>query len=655
MKKLTGYSAVRLALASSALMLLFASCSDGVSDTTAHFAEAEKNITSANNGCVPSCSITVSGDTSRAAPDTAVEVSVTTYVELDLESVERALNFYSLSDNPENKYYYPVHSEPPLTKTLVSVTESDSYESGGTVVIAYSVDTSEVTTNKIAFIADASLLTDKRGNAVLNLDRNDKAGEGSDNFISYLDVDYKAGGQVTETLAAKRFEVFSNCYLHDMLYAELLDDSSGNPTGKIRFTLKNPPFINIEYDSTTGDTTYEYDSTLSSSLSSIYTMQTRAPGSSSWLDVPLSFVWNEAADNASGIDSDTYTAETDSLPYGTQWRLVRTFVTTGPVPDYFERLYGHPAFFFYNGSKELTRIAGFAPCYGEENLYISSSDISGSDVFEVFTSEVYTESPVHIYAYGTGSASSFVPCTCPETQAQTVQRTLLPVDEKSQTSPASWLISTPVKLSGEDDFIVTNEYNKKVECTITRKTGLDDTLYFIEVALKDTVATGTYSLWVGNGLTLASNPKYPSQVHFGVPSDSIRGDISGYVLLYRQTFYPKIPYRTVSYDIRDYVVTDITNDHGVEYRYYLDAGEYSLVHANGTVHTDVFTDAGYQEETLCESARVIVQDSNGTQIASIGSDQLSLDICISSSGVYTLQVVPEEEGDKGYAAFFLYR
>ena len=652
-----------LSLAAVLMTLSFASCTDGVKGTMANFDEAEKNVTTVSNHTIPSCQIEVIGDPTHASADTVLEVEITTSVALDLDSVERALNFYTLSDNPENRYYYPVRSETPLPKTRLNVTEPDSYEGGGTVSLEYQVDTSSVTVVCFAFLADATLLTDRKGSPVLNLDGNDKAGEESDCYLIYLPVMYKADGENVDLLSFREYEYHTHQYLDDQVVAELLSDSNGNPSGKIRFTVP-APYISRDYDASSGSLSCEYDATLASSLDAIYCMQTRAP-SSSWVDVPLSFTYHAAADSGAGIVANTYSAKTDVIPYGSQWRLVRRMVTSGPVPDYFTALNGHPAYFFYNGSTEYTQIASFTSQSSSSRRYLSELGISGSEIYQVFTSEVYTESPEHIYAYGTGSATSFLPNYYPEAMAASAQAALLDVESVSEDgTPVSWQIDVSAvkgNLSGTDDFIITNEYNKKLESTVVRKTNIDGSIYRIVVSLKDPLVSGTCSLWVGKGLTLISNPQYPTQLHFGVPEDSVRGDISGYVCLSTDTFCPRISYRDESHDIKDYVVTYINPsdpDYGIGdyYRYYLDAGDYTIIHANGVVNVDLFTDAGYNEEDLCKTAYLTIgklysQDSPIT--VEVDEDEASFSIV--NSGVYWILVCPQSLDDSGYAAFYIYR
>ena len=605
-----------ITVASAVLFSIFvASCAVDVADTTANFSEKEKEaITTTGSGSRTlksgdiSCSVSL---ITSASKDTKISVRISSYAELDAASVENAVNFYTLENNSEDIYYYPVRKEI-LPKVLWDTTEPSYYTYGGTTTFLYNVDTSSVTTREIALFVDATLLKDKSGNAVLNLDGDDKAGEETDNYIRYITVSNTYDGFSTSSLYYSYAENFDKQYLSKSISSSEL---SGSNIGKLRFTVPAP----VKTYSTGA-----YDNSLTSVLADIYKLQILPANSTSWKDVALTFSYQ--------TDYANYQAETDVIPYGAKWRLVRKNITTGSTPDWYSKVYGHAGYFFYSGSKEYTEIV-----------------YSG-------TSTVHTENPENIYYYGITGNSTFTPSYYSESDATDTQNYLLKVTG-STTAPVKWNIVPYVVLSSADDFIVTNANNKKVESTVKTITGGDDRILSIEVAVKDKNADGPFKLWVGSGTTLLKNPKYSKQINFGVPADVKKGDVSGYVLLsidnasnVDASSYNKI-YNSASSNIEDYEVTVVNGVEFVDYSYYLQAGVTYTIQWVDSHNSDVLKNEGYSD--VPDGKLYLTDESLETMV--YNDDYSSSSWECPFTGIYKIRVCGFSSTSSGYVAFHIYK
>ncbi|MCR5125239.1 MAG: hypothetical protein K6B43_08605 [Treponema sp.] len=627
-----------VAFASSALLLsLFASCSPEVEDTTANYAEKENAVTTttgayshtAKGGSV-SCNVST---ILTASKDTQIAVSIGSYAKIDVSSVTDAINFYTLSDNSENKYYYPVRGSA-LGKDLLHTTEPSSYTSSytRTTTFLFNVDTSSVTTDKIALVVDATKLKDRSGNAVLNTDDDDVAGEETDSYIDYITVSKKSDGTTETTALNNRFdEEFDKAYLSSSILKSDLKDDDGNLTGKIRFTVSAPK-KSASFDEY-GSRTWTYDDSLASSLASIYKLQTKAPNATAWSDVALSFTYHSDSDSTgvNPVSAHTYTADTSALSYGTQWRLVRTNITSGSAPSDYAKYYGHAGYFFYCGSKEYTEIVSFY-------------DSASSSDKEIFTSTVYTASPVNIYAFGTTEAATTdFDATDDYTDdvASFAQNDLL---NFSKTENGQWWVSlNDGEFESASDFIVTNANNARVDSIVNVVKGGDNRIIGVEIALKNKNVGGNYKVWVGNGTTLKSNPAYPTQKKFGVPADSSKGDVGGYVaLLNFETVHD-----SASSDIDDFVLTNVESTEYIDYFVSLRADTlYTIQIANG-----------YNNSSLvgaCYCGAVSVTDLDGYTIIDNEYRKSSVTFTPAEDGVYKVRVRSKYSGYSGYVGFYIY-
>lgn len=619
---------------------LLASCSPDVEDTTANYAEKEREVTSttsATSHSVKTGSVSVgTSSITQASADTEITVKIVSYAKLDYESVGKALNFYTLEDNSVNKYYYPVRKTQ-LPKTLIHTDEPSSYY--GTTTLLYKVDTSSVTTKKIAVLVDATLLKDKSGNAVLNLDNDDKAGEETDSYIRYLTVSNKSDGTTaTDSLNAYyRFdeEDFRPSYLSASISNTSLIDSDGYATGKLRFAVDAPvKSFTQDTSKTYFSATYNYDDGLSGTFAEIYTLQTKALGGD-WVTKTLSFSYHAEDDATNGYSEHTYTADTDALPYGTEWRLVQKNITGGSVPSWYGEVYGHAGYFFYSGSKEYTEIA-------KETTY-PYPEIAG-------TSYVYTQSPSYIYVYGTTETTGdFTATKYTETSAKSTQQDLLSVSSSS----SSWTVTPNATLSAAEDFIVTDANNTKVDSTVKVTKDESGTITKIKVTLKNENLAGAFTLWVGSGTKLTSNPAYPTQLLFGVPEDSSKGDVSGYVALDTADFegtpiYTSKVDSSSSSDITKYVVTYVNSQDYTDYYYTLEAGSYYYIQLTNGYNSNrtYLTANGYTPACYYGSVTVTSADESSTKVSETYDDSSS-SFYVSSTGVYKVRVRSRWSGSVG--------
>ncbi|MBR4629529.1 MAG: hypothetical protein IKO57_03665 [Treponema sp.] len=642
-----------LAFASSVLLAsCFVACSPEVEDTTANYAEKEKAVTTTTSSTSHaakggsayisdingtsynswSSSLTIA----TASKDTQITVSIESYAKIDESSVLSAVDFYTLSDNTENKYYYPVRGSA-LGKDLLHTTEPSSYY--GTTTFLFNVDTSSVTTDKIALVVDATKLKDRSGNAVLNTDDDDVAGEETDSYIDYITVSEKSDGTTETTALNNRFdEEFDNAYLSSSVSKSDLKDDDGNLTGKIRFTVSAPK-KSVSFDEY-GNRTWTYDDSLASSLASIYKLQTKAPNATAWSDVALSFTYHSDSDSTgvNPVSANTYTADTSALSYGTQWRLVRTNITSGSAPSDYAKYFGHAGYFFYCGSKEYTEIVSFY-------------DSASSSYKEIFTSTVYTASPVNIYAFGTTEAATTdFDATDDYTDdvAISAQNYLL---NFSKTENGKWWISlNDGEFESASDFIVTNANNARVDSIVNVVKGGDNRIIGVEIALKNKNVGGNYKVWVGNGTTLKSNPAYPTQKKFGVPADSSKGDVGGYVaLLNFETVH-----NSASSDIDDFVLTNVESTEYIDYYYWLDAGDYYTIQlANGNVNSSLLT-TDYAPACYYGSVKVTSLDESSNPLGEF-YNSYSYSFTVSTSGIYKVRVRSRYSGYSGYVGFHIYK
>lgn len=541
---------------------LLAGCKPNVDDTTANFGEAEKNATTTSSGTYSVKSGKVSLGTSSvttAEKDVEIKATVASYSKLNIESVESAVSFYKLKNNTDNDMYYPMH-DGTLSYTLDDYTESSGTNSDGESVIettlTFLVDMSGVTTDKVAFIVDATKLTDKKGNAVLNLDSDDKAGEETDSFIDYISVTYqKDGTAATELNYEDDYkEDFRPQYLEIPGAPEELRDSGGNYTGKLRFVCDAP------VSSEPAATTETYDTNWGNTLSSFVTFQTKAADATSWTDNNLTFTYHAEDDTTNGyapISANTFTADTPVLEAGTQWRVLVKKTSSLSAPSWFSKVYGHPGYVLWTGSKDYTVLA---------------DDLAGSGYSG--TSITFVTEPSYIvdsYDSSATTAATWTPSQISDSAIKSAQGALLNVTAKAArgsyssysnsiyTYPCSawaWEITpASAELSSAEDFIVTDSNYAVLPSTVSviKNSSGKITRIYVELENKNYKVNGTSSsylsgtslpssipqkptLWVGHGTKIKENAAYPSQLEFGTYKNaSLPEAVRGYVQIEADT------------------------------------------------------------------------------------------------------------------------
>ena len=506
----------RIAFSSLALLasaVLF-SCKDGVSDTTADFAEAKKNISapvSSNQYVVKGGSLSVKESTVQAKSRSNFNVTLKSYAKVDEDVAADAINFYSLEDNWVNPSYYP-RRKAILPKVLLEKEETSEMTTDGLMIITtyyYQVDCISVIENQMALYADATKLIDTSGNPVLNYKKNEVAGEESDSWIYYIYVT-----KSTSLLRNKEKEIMYQAYGSWPSAPLPIVSASGRPTGKLRFTCAVPGKTNPYLG------TVEDNKDWADTLNNCFLFQTMASDSSSWETLSgedFSFVYHATADNSNPnatIAARTFTADTPSLPAGTQWRVLVKVDPSIKAPKWYETIYGHPAYVFKEAKAHVFTA----------NDYWESQSYSGC-------SEFYQESPAYIVSPISASPSgalSFLPQNIPlhadSASTQDIfhaQNDLLFVtsryaDKGGYYSAFEWEVDPSVELASAEDFTVVTSDGILLPSTITFDGDSDAIIVTLNNQNYRTGGADIPVLYVGHGTKLKNNVEYPSQLEFGI-------------------------------------------------------------------------------------------------------------------------------------------
>lgn len=504
--------------------LMLAGCTNNFDGTKVNYEQKKQEITD-NLGTVDSawtgyvnCNTWSIG---QAGKQSNIEIRIESRTKLDRDSALAAITFYKLKDNTDNSAYYPMH-DGECTKTLVGTNESGAWEDfaqtgnstdGIRTIFKFDVDTSAVTTNKIAVIVDATKLKDVFGNLVLNLDTNNKAGQESDSWIQYITVYNDKDGNPTTSLSSVNEELFRYPFMP--IDPNSVNDSLDNATGKVTFT------IDALHVNEAGDA---YDETLASTMKQAFVLRTKGLEEAAYKDVSLDWTY----------EAGQYKATTAALPYGTKYSLVQV-MTSFESPAWITKVYGHPAFtdFFPVGAKEEI-LNGISSVLTEQPDYIVDDPTDPADSGASWTAGAYDEDDVIDYQ------NDLLRVTRSRTQAGSKYISGYYDDQGNYHSSYTeyyyyykWTISpeSGVKLKTYDDFIVTGENYNKFETIMTYVKNSDDTIRTIYIETKVPVKN-TATLWVGSGTTLEENTAYPKQLKFGSPyKDILMGEAGGYVPL----------------------------------------------------------------------------------------------------------------------------
>lgn len=484
-----------VALAGAAVLL--ASCSDvytggDVSGASGSFtAGVTKESVAQEAATLAGQNFSVIGGNSiaKASSESVIALSILSSARLNKSTIDSAISFYSLKANTVNEDYYPMH-DATLSKSLKTIEDGTQNEYVKTVVV-YTVNTSAVTTNKIAVVCDATVLKDVNGYFALNTDTNLTAGEETDSVVKYITVDATADGSTTTALANVHEEAFNPTVLDAVLDSDNFTPAQ-NTDGTITVTTGSA-----------SDVIGGYFTSLASGLNSLYYVEYAEAGSTSYTkDSKFAFAYDET--------SHTYKATSSVLSAGRHWRLVTTTATV-KESDVSSKLYGHPTVFYATTETE----------YGTE------SDGSAG-IGSYFASE-----PSYIVS---ASATTF-PDSFDYNTITSAQKGLLTVTSSGEGKykvVLGKLSTTQLEFANASDFIVIDEITdsdgevsySKVAASVTQK---DEKTVFIQLDRPYYTGKGTLSVWVGNGTAVKENPVNAAQTTFGVYKAVEYGAASGYV------------------------------------------------------------------------------------------------------------------------------
>lgn len=518
MKKIFAKELAALAV----LALAFTGCNTAFDGTNANFSEKESEYTE------------ISGATNKFTGDNklgkiecvdriyknnnknVINVTITSFSKIDLESADKAIHFQKLTNN-QTSGYYPIRGTD-LQKTRIAVNEPVA---SGTVktTIAYEVNGTGVTTDKVALFVDAKELKTKGGSAVLALDGNTIRGEESDSFIKYL----TANGET----AIEGEERFCQPYspIGNMNYGRL-QDASGKFTGVYRFAImaKNK---NEEHPN---DATKKWENGLAAKLNDAVVIQYRKPGSRTYEEKKLTWTYHDADSTNMATEpyyAHSYTADTTFDEIGTEWRACITYVDGLDAPAWYKDVYGHPAIVYSAGNG-----------VGAKGLIPSASGTY--TLHKTVPSYIVVNSTAA--TTGTDKTSSYVPESYAEDKIREAQASFF---EVSKINNNSFKVETKgdaeLDPAAAKDFIVVDANNKKIAADVDVIThsyndgdARDGKVDYVKVTVTDVHYRNSLNglkVCVGEGTKIMENKTYPNQKSFGLWKDVADDDYAGYVAL----------------------------------------------------------------------------------------------------------------------------
>ena len=505
------------------LALAFTGCNTAFDGTNANFSEKESEYTEISGATASfttdnklgkiECTDSIDKNNNK----NVVKVTITSFSKIDLESADKAIHFQQLKNNPTSGYY-PIRGAD-LQKTRIAVNEPDA---SGTVetTIAYEVNGTGVTTDKVALFVDAKELKTKGGSAVLALDGNTIRGEESDSFIAYLTADGDTAiTGVSEDFCRKYSPIYFPSNVGGQNYVELNDESS-KATGVYRFTINAKNKKNYFQAGADDD----YESELAAKLHDAVVIQYRKPGSRTYEEKKLTWTYHDAASTSPDINpypANSYTADTTFDEIGTVWRACITYVDGLDAPAWYKDVYGHPGIFYYEGN-----------------------GVGAKDSFASDTYTLHKTVPSHIVVNSTDATtgpdatSSYVPVSYTKANIKTAQASFFSVTSNDNWFQVLTTGAAELDPAAAKDFIVVDANNKKIAADVDVITYSynDGNAKDGKVNVKITVTDVRYrnSLYglkvcVGEGTKIKENKKYPSQLKFGQWKDVADDDASGYV------------------------------------------------------------------------------------------------------------------------------
>ena len=502
------------------LALAFTGCNTAFDGTNANFSEKESEYTEISGATASfttdnklgkiECTDSIDKNNNK----NVVKVTITSFSKIDLESADKAIHFQQLKNNPTSGYY-PIRGAD-LQKTRIAVNEPDA---SGTVetTIAYEVNGTGVTTDKVALFVDAKELKTKGGSAVLALDGNTIRGEESDSFIAYLTADGDTAITGTEKFCPTYSPIYfpSDLSVDGVNYVELKNES-GKLTGEYRFTIYAK-----------ANAADDWESGLAAKLHDAVVIQYRKPGSRTYEEKKLTWTYHDAASTSPAINpypANSYTADTTFDEIGTEWRACITYVDGLDAPAWYKDVYGHPGIFYYEGN-----------------------GVGAKDSFASDTYTLHKTVPSYIFVdktdatTGPDATSSYVPASYAKDGIRAAQKTFFSVKTNENcfyVSPSDESVRDILDPAAAKDF---DANNKKIAADVdvitysyNDNTATNEKVKHVKVTVTDVryrKSLENLKVCVGEGTKIKENKIYPNQKSFGLWKDVADDDYAGYVAL----------------------------------------------------------------------------------------------------------------------------
>ncbi|MDY4526245.1 MAG: hypothetical protein SPE03_14585 [Treponema sp.] len=516
------------------LALAFTGCNTAFDGTNANFSEKESEYTEISGakasfiGDYKRGTIVPSGSIDKNNNKNVIAVTIKSFSKIDLESADKAIHFQKLTNNPTS-VYYPIRGTD-LPKTRIGVVEGTGTGTGTfETTIAYEVNGTGVTTDKVALFVDAKELKTKGGSAVLALDGNTIRGEESDSYIKYLTANGETAiigadeGGVDEDFRPTYSPIYLPSDVGGQNYVERKDESL-HATGVYRFTIYASNRKN--YFQTGADD--DWENGLAAKLNDAVVIQYRKPGSRTYEEKKLTWTYRDAASTSPATDpysANSYTADTTFDEIGTEWRACITYVDGLDAPAWYKDVYGHPGI-----------------------VYSAGNGVGAKDSFAFGTYTLHKTVPSYIVVDrddatgGSDKTSSYVPASYIKPEIRSAQKTFFSVtgnDNCFYVSPSNESVRDILDPAAAKDFIVVDANNKKIAADVDVITysyndgdARDGKVKGVKITVTDVHYRNSLSglkVCVGRGTKIRENKMYPSQLEFGQWKDVADDDASGYV------------------------------------------------------------------------------------------------------------------------------
>ena len=516
--------------------LIATGCKNDIDGTTVNFEEKKLEMTDNLGTADKAWTGYVHIDNTwinRAEKQSHIEVKIESHVLLDMSTVNDAITFYKLKNNEGNAAWYPWH-DGTCTKELVGSVVEDCWsdyqlvgggnnQKGLRTIFKYDVDTSGVTTKKIAVIVDATKLKDVFGNFVLNLDKNYKAGQESDSFIQYITIDRDKDGNSTTALSYNNNYAENFRQAYNPVNPNGLSITPNGSTGKYDITMP-ANLVNQPGEAAA------YDETLASTMKAAFKLYVKAPEDAAYKPVDLDWAF----------DTNQYKAPTQEFAYGTKFKVVMIKPQIS-APAWYSKVYGHAGFVDTDTTGSTTDLPNNSVTCNyikDQPDYIVDNFTDADDSGETWASGSYSEDTIKnnqnaLLRVSKSSNSKYVSGYW--NREHTVYTSGYYKYYIRWTITPQTGLANDVILTNAEDFIVVGENNNKLDATVSIVRNNDEakSVRTIYVELKNPVADNSEpKLYVGPGTTLKENKAYPRQLKFGtLVKDPLKGDASGYIPL----------------------------------------------------------------------------------------------------------------------------